>query len=464
MLYIIVIVSIMSIKKIVEGGYCIGCGLCGDLLENTEIKFDKYGQYQLAPIDSQSLDNSDDSKALDVCPFSGKGPNEDQIGQRYYGDLPHNYSLGYYEDLYVAHVKNTEQRKRSTSGGIITFVAKQLLKDKLVDYIIHVKKDLTESDTLFSYGVSNTIEELDKNTKSRYYPVEMSKVIQTMREKPGKYLVIGLPCFIKGIKRLAAVDSVINDRLTFTIGLICGHLKSKSLAELYAVQCGIAPDKIENIDFRVKNDTGKAIQYSVFVEGDGKSVQKRWKDFFGANWGHNFFRYSACDYCDDVFAETADINVGDAWLDEYIDDSMGNSVVVIRNKTIAELFKVAHLNGLLFADKISAALAAKSQAGGIRDRRAGLAYRLYLKKLKGKWFPKKRVEPSLGNLKFFRRLILKNRIVLRKRSHQYWLKSKECKDFGFFKRKMTYYIYKNSILYILSNNYTDVIRSIKRRF
>lgn len=456
----------MGIKKIVEGGYCIGCGLCIDKLKHpAEIKFDKFGQYQLAPLDSQSLDDSEESKALEVCPFSDQGADEDEIGKKYYRDSKHDFRLGYYEDLYVSHVKNAVQRKKSTSGGIITFIAKQLLNEKLVDYVVHVKKDLSkESDALFTYGVSATVDELEKNTKSRYYPVEMSKVVKTIREIPGRYLVIGLPCFVKGIKRLAAIDSVINERVVFTIGLVCGHLKSKSFAELYAAQCGIAPEKIENIDFRVKNETGKAIQYSVLVEGNDKSVQKKWKDFFGAHWGHNFFRYSACDYCDDVFAETADITVGDAWLDEYIDDSLGNSVVVVRNKTIAELFKVAHSNNLLFAEKITADVAAKSQAGGIRDRRAGLAYRLYLKKIKGKWAPKKRVEPTRGNLKFFRRLILKNRIVLRKRSHQYWLKAKESEDLDYFKKKMSFYTYKNSILYILSNNFSDVIRSIKRMF
>ncbi len=454
----------MSIKKIVEGGYCIGCGLCSDLLEqNTAIKFDKFGQYQLTPLNSQFLNDSDESNALNVCPFSSKGPNEDQIGRIYYEDSRYDSRIGYYEDLYVSHVKNKEQRKKSSSGGIITFVAKQMLIDKQIDYVVHVKKDLSkESKALFTYGISSTIEELENNTKSRYYPVEMSRVIKAIKEKPGKYLVIGLPCFLKGVRRLAAVDPVINERVAFTIGLICGHLKSKSFAELFGFQCGIDPDKIENIDFRVKNETGKAIMYSVLVEGNGKSIKRRWKEFYGAHWGHNFFRYAACDYCDDVFAETADMTVGDAWLDEYVDDSLGNSVVVIRNKKISKLFKLAREKDLLYIDQINADKAAKSQAGGIRDRRAGLAYRLYLKNIKGKWTPQKRVEPSKKNIKFFRRLILKNRMVLRTRSHKFWLRAKEKNDFALFKRKMTFYIYKNSLLYILSNNYTDVVRSVKR--
>jgi coenzyme F420-reducing hydrogenase beta subunit len=457
--------NIMSIKKVVEGGYCIGCGLCNNSLDQkTEIKFDKFGQYQLTSKDSQPLDDSENSKALEVCPFSGKGPDENDIGKLDYNESSnHDHRIGYYKNLYVSHVKNREERKKSTSGGIITFIAKQLLERKLVDYVVHVKKDESEdSNAMFSYGISDNINELERNTKSRYYPIEMSKVVETMRDIPGKYLVIGLPCFIKGIKRLAAIDSIINERVKFTIGLVCGHLKSKGFSEMYAVQSGILPEKLRNIDFRVKNDTGTARTYSVLVEGDDKSVVKRSNEFYGTHWGYNFFRYSACDYCDDVFAETADISVGDAWLDGYIDDPMGNSVVVVRNNTIGLIVKEAQQNNLLFTESISADLAAKSQAGGIRDRRSGLSFRLYLKQKAKKWAPKKRVEPTKGNLKFFRKLILKNRIVLRENSHYYWLKSKRMEDFNYFKKKMSFYVHKNSLLYLLSNNISDIIRSIKR--
>ena len=54
----------------------------------------------------------------------------------------------------------------------------------------------------------------------------------------------------------------------------------------------------------------------------------------GTNWGLGFFKYEACDYCDDIFAETADIAVGDAWLKDYTQDALGNSVVVVRNDQI----------------------------------------------------------------------------------------------------------------------------------
>ena len=36
----------------------------------------------------------------------------------------------------------------------------------------------------------------------------------------------------------------------------------------------------------------------------------------------------ACEFCDDVVGETADMSVGDAWLPGYVSDWRGTSVVV----------------------------------------------------------------------------------------------------------------------------------------
>jgi len=454
----------MGIKTIVDEGYCIGCGLCCEILEQqVAIKFDKFGKYQLMSSDNSLLDDSNDSLALEVCPFSGKGLDENDIGKMDYSESQHDDGIGYYESLYVAHVNNIEERKNATSGGIITFIAKELLKERIVDYVVHVKKDTNkQSEAMFNYGISETLSELEQNTKSRYYPIEMSGVVKLIKDKPGKCLVIGLPCFIKGIKRLANADSIIKERVSFTIGLVCGHLKSKSFAELYAMQSGIKPSNLEHIDFRVKNENGTARSYSISISGDGKHLKKQSREFYGTHWGYNFFRYPACDYCDDVFAETADVSVGDAWLDGYIDDPMGNCVVVIRNKIVNRLFKDAIETNLVFADEVPVELVVKSQAGGLRDRRGGLSYRLFLKKKQGAWIPKKRVEPTKGNLKFFRKLILKNRITLREKSHKYWLVARDKNDFNYFKKKMAFYVHKNSILYLLSNNIKDIITSIKR--
>ena len=61
-------------------GICIGCGACSyTSRESVEIVEDEYRQYQgrIKP----GAKSADLNKALEVCPFSNNGPNEDQISE-----------------------------------------------------------------------------------------------------------------------------------------------------------------------------------------------------------------------------------------------------------------------------------------------------------------------------------------------------------------------------------------------
>ena len=57
------------------------------------------------------------------------------------------------------------------------------------------------------------------------------------------------------------------------------------------------------------------------------------------NWS---FKSNACDFCDDVLTELADISLGDAWIDPYDKSGLGNSIIITRTKTAQTLIK----NGL----------------------------------------------------------------------------------------------------------------------
>ncbi len=148
--------SIKQVKEIIEGGYCIGCGACAAASSGqVKIVEDEYGQYQ-AQIKPDADDTSLES-ALEVCPFSNEGLNEDQISEKVFdqekgrvGDV-----IGYYQSLYAGHVVDDEVREKVTSGGIITWTCRQLLQRGMVDAVIHIKKS-GKKGTLFEYGISRT--------------------------------------------------------------------------------------------------------------------------------------------------------------------------------------------------------------------------------------------------------------------------------------------------------------------
>jgi coenzyme F420-reducing hydrogenase beta subunit len=268
----------------------------------------------------------------------------------------------------------------------------------------------------------------------------MSGVIQQILEHPGRYVVTGIPCFIKALRLASLKSSVLKDRIAFTLGIVCGHLKSTAFAELFAWQCGIEPKQLRAIDFRTKLEGRAANGYAVTVSGlrsgEPVSVTRPTAELYGADWGHGFFKYKACDFCDDVVGETADVSIGDAWLPEYEGDPRGTNVIIVRSPVIHALLVEAAEKRRLHLDEIPAAKAVESQAGGFRHRREGLAFRLHSEDTVGNWRPKKRVEASCEQLSRKRRKIYLRRYRLGQDSHRAFAEAKEANDLELFRAKM----------------------------
>lgn len=430
--------DIQLFKNVVDGGYCIGCGVCSVVSNSPVInKMDTDGRFQ-AILKNDGVD--EESAFMSVCPFSGLGLNEDQLSdQLFENSLVKDNSVGKYINNYVGHVVEGQYRINGSSGGMGTWVLKELFSMGLIDKVLHVQKGVA-NERLFQYGVSSTIEEIENSSKSRYYPIELSEVLDMIKSTPGKYAIVGVPCFVKAVRLLCNAEEVFNERIKFCIGLVCGHLKSKNFTEMIGMQLGFENDKIESINFREKLLDRAADDYGVKIIGTGSDGVKNTiivptKELFGTNWGYGFFKYNACEYCDDVFAETADITVGDAWIPKYVQDSNGTNVIVVRNQLIDDLIKKGIKDERLCLENVPASIVAKSQLGGLRHRRDGLAYRLYLKDQKKQWRPVKRVIAS-KKMSSQRKKVYEFRMQLIETSFAAYNKAVQEKNFGVFVERM----------------------------
>ncbi len=233
---------------------------------------------------------------------------------------------------------------------------------------------------------------------------------------------------------------------------------------MFAWQCGITPDKLLSINFRKKIDGQGANRYGIEVSGkQDAGVVTKFKtndEFYGHDWGQGFFKYEPCDYCDDVLAETADVAIGDAWLPQYVGDSKGTNVVVVRNKVIAQLINDAVSGGRIYIDQISPDELAESQGGGLRHRREGLAYRLYLKDQKKLWRPTKRVKADDKHLDNRQKQIQETRILLAAESHTAFLKAIAANNFEVFKDVLAPIVKKYHALYPAP---AGIITRVKRK-
>lgn len=420
-----------GVKSVIEHGYCVGCGACAGI-KNSKYKME-VTSIGTIEANTREYNINEELKAARVCPFSDFSMNEDQVSAELFKDNRVHKQLGRYLETYAGHVIDKEFRKNGSSGGMGSWLLDKLLTDGHVDYVVNVGKlDKSTNGLMYGYKVCSSSDELSRNSKSKYYPITLDNVIKQIRETPGRYAITGVPCFIKAIRQLSREDSEFGKSIIYCVGLICGHLKSCGFAEFLGWQMGINPENLTYFDFRIKNKNHNANQYNVLASGKikGEFVERTesMNNLFGKDWGMGLFKLKACDYCDDVVAETADVTIGDAWLPQYIKDSNGTNIVIIRNKNIINIINQGINTGTIKLDKISPDEVVKSQGSGYKHRRQGLAYRLWFADSKEKWRPIKRIEAQNYKYKIRFKKRHRLRIKLAELSHNLLLEAKKEND------------------------------------
>lgn len=362
----------LSPAAMARSGLCVGCGACAGATSGLSMDFDRYGQFKPAGATRRI-------SVANQCPFSPLVRDEDQIAEERFPSAPHrDHRIGRYEAAFIGHAVEAGFRDEGSSGGLTNWVACELLRLGLVDGVAHVVPGKTQTgEPLFAYGISRTEAGVREGAKSRYFPVELSGVLDEIRRVPGRYAVVGIPCFIKAVHLLRAADPVIDERIVYTLGLFCGHMKSARFAESLAWQLDCEMEDISRFEFRHKDPSRPANWYRAeALRHDGELRGKDWWHMADGDWGAGFFQNSACDFCDDVVAETADISFGDAWIDPYQADGRGTNVVVVRDRTLHRMLLEASRTERVALDAVEADLVVRTQAAGFRQRREGLAYRL----------------------------------------------------------------------------------------
>ena len=372
----------LSPGEVIAAGWCIGCGSCaGSGLvpghETASMELDGHGLLRPeAPVIFLRRRTEEFAR---TCPFSRHAADEDELAEAEFPDAHHHPATGRYLAAFVGHVAEEEFRASGSSGGMVSWVAAELLRAGLIDGVAHVVPvaDPQHDGRFFRYRVSRTVGEVHEGAKSRYYPVDLADVLREVRSVPGRYAIVGVPCFIKAVQLLRREDPLLRERITHTLGLFCGHMKSARFVESFAWQLGVPIGEVVAVEFRRKDVTRPASTYTAELRLRDGSVHRRdWWNLVDGDWGAGFFQSSACDGCDDVMGETADVSFGDAWVEPYSSDGRGTNVVVVRSPEVAALIDAAICDGRLELGPVDAEFVEQTQAAGLRHRREGLAYRL----------------------------------------------------------------------------------------
>jgi len=411
------------ISEIVDHDLCIGCGVCAGICPSKNLQMDWVENGGLAP----SLQGDCPPRCqicLQACPFGVLSCSEDRLAHARFGggnSVFHDHEVGYYLETLAGYSLVGGHREHGASGGMATWLLETLLAKGDVDAVVCVGQGDNEK-KLFKYQILDDIDAVRSTSGSHYYPIDMAEVIALMnsREVERRYAVVGLPCFLKGLSLAMACMPRLSRRIIYMLGLTCGHLPSRFYTEYLARLSGVSSEKLLSAQYRRKENTVRAGNFNFRAVANNGQVGADIPFAHISNiWSDGYFQFNACNYCDDIFAEVADVSLMDAWLPKYESDTRGNSLLVVRHPVLLAVLHDGVDAGTCHLVSVPVSDISGSQRGVIHNKRNMLGARLFWAKLNGKKVPEKRIEPGEGVYEKYRRQI-GARFATQQASKIYW--------------------------------------------
>ncbi len=423
--------KVTCISSIAENDLCIGCGICAAICPDNVLamQINPFGEYN-------PVGNGDCTKecglCLKVCPFADENPDEDDIGRLLFSEVPeilHRPETGYFLEAFAGYSLINGHREHGSSGGMATWFLQTLIEDGTVDAVVCVTSN-PDPEKLFRFAVFTTVGEVQAASGSAYYPVELSEVLRYIIKHPGKYAVTGLPCFVKAIRLAQQRNRQLRERIVVVLGLTCGQLKSKHYTDYLVALAGLEGPPV-SVHYRGKNPEQPASNYFFSCVGnDGKSRRIYGNDGISEVWTNRWFTPIACNYCDDIFAECADVTFMDAWLPEFDRDSRGTSLIIIRSRQASDFFLRGVRDNDIDLNTVTIDQAIRSQAGVVSVKREQLAHRLFHSNDRGVRTPKKRISMhSIRDPLLRRKILLQDKMQQKSRQFLFTSENVEPDDF-----------------------------------
>lgn len=414
----------MTIKEIINNNLCTGCGGCLSEAKDRSIHMTWNSEGFYVPAITEHSDLAGMEK---VCPFSLQRDNvlnEDGLAKEFITKPTEQDSdIGLYTGLYAGYA--VEYRETSSSGGLATYVFEQLLSQKYVDHLFVVR----EFEGRYAYQLVSDVKKVKEISKTRYYPVTLASLFEDISKIEGKIAVSGVACFIKAIRLKQHYSHELKEKIPFLVGIICGGLKSKFYTDFLAQSSGCF-DSYKDVQYRVKNANSYALDYKFSCTKDkDNKIHVVDMQSLGDMWGTGLFKSNACDFCDDVMTELADISLGDAWIPPYNQQGLGNSIVITRSEYADFIIKHGIEKGDLNLNVLNLEKVKSSQQGSFNHRHKGLLYRLTLAEKRGVAVPQKR-NRFLKRQSILFNLIQRYRLKARAQSLYVWKKTGNINEFN----------------------------------
>ena len=348
--------------KVILTGLCVRCGICCGVCPIQVIKINNDGYPELSGtclpcgLCNACCPGADvDYPVLSRQVFK-KGYNADSL-------------TGEYEKCFVSYSTNEDVRKAGASGGVITGLLLHLLEKNQIDGAIVVGMD---QDLPYKpIGIlAKTPDEILAAASSKYCITPSMEVLRFLRNTPGRYAVVGLPCQIHGIRKLEQADPLFSNKIYCCLGLIC-HCNLEFQATMDALKLKkVKLSEIKNIKYRggKKNDG-----FHLILKNGRIEPVYRAKHVFAMNVLFRLYGAKRCKFCYDAFAEFADLSFGEIMPIGFRNDFAHlnkHTVVFQRTRRGLEILSDLNIKNKLFLEESSDARLLNRLLGMAKEKKA----------------------------------------------------------------------------------------------
>lgn len=364
------------ISSVIKRDLCTSCGLCTKSGRARMIM--KKGI--LTPTFQKNLISDESTLLYNICP--GKGYPIIKMAQELYNkddNTIYDFKFGYYRSIGAATSNDTDFLKYSSSGGMIPTIAYFLLEQKLVDGIVTVKFEYENGISVKPF-IAKSKEDLIASQGSKYLPVPLLDIFDTILNFKGSLAVIGTPCQIAGIRLCQNQYPELNKIIKYTISNFCGGYRDfRETKRIFAIN-KVNERSITYFSYRGEGQPG----YMTIKQKNKNDIKLGYPNYSKLT---GYIKAYRCRTCIDATGELADITFGDAWLKRYLSSGKKWSFYVCRNKSMEDILCQLNNQNKISYESITEDDLYNSQKGNLITKKNRQASRYKLYKYLGKSIP-----------------------------------------------------------------------------
>lgn len=322
-----------SVVDIIDSGLCLRCGACVSLCPRgaAAAAWDAEEGWRVL-VNRETCNEC--GNCVPVCP--GGGIDFDHYARLFQLGGNRMELIGRYDELLSGWAADWTTRWLGSSGGVGTALVEAALEEGIADAALLTSCGgdrglvLSATHVYAPAGVSEA-------AGSRYLMLPLAASLREVETSGLRYVVVGLPCHIQGVRLLQERSPVLRANIVGTVSLLCGMVQTPGAVVRALRRSGLTLGSGDSL-LRMR---GRGWPGTVQVKrADGSTANANYRGFYDARFQSEILR--RCRWCPDATGMLADISLGDAWPARGAPASgLGESLIVVRGSRGGALLECA---------------------------------------------------------------------------------------------------------------------------